>query len=282
VIAVAVSPSTTIAVITEMRARGELTETVLGVTVLKDVLVLLLFAWVYAAGRAALGDEPLDLSLVRAVGIEIVLSLVVGCGLGLVFGIYLGKVGRHLELAVLALALVSFELGRAAPVEHLLVCVAVGFAVRNIFGRSSAAFLDALERSAGPIYVVFFALVGADLDLGVFTVVWLPAALYVAVRLAAVWLLTRLPARVAGAGPSVVQWAWQGFVAQAGLSLGLAARIGRELEGIGERLATVVVAAVVINQLVGPVLWARALVASGEAGREDDDGRPNGRPSIGD
>jgi hypothetical protein len=44
----------------------------------------------------------------------------------------------------------------------------------------------------------------------------------------------------------------------------------------------VVVAAVVINQLAGPVLWARALVASGEAGREDDDGRPNGRPSIGD
>ena len=278
VIAVAVSPSTTIAVITEMRARGELTETVLGVTVLKDVLVLLLFAWVYAAGRAALGDEPLDLSLVRAVGIEIVLSLVVGCGLGLVFGIYLGKVGRHLELAVLALALVSVELGRAAPVEHLLVCVAVGFVVRNIFSRSSAVFLDALERSAGPIYVVFFALVGADLDLGVFTVVWLPAALYVAVRLAAVWLLTRLPARVAGAGPSVVQWAWQGFVAQAGLSLGLAARIGRELEAVGERLATLVIAAVVINQLAGPVLWARALMASGEAGRGEHRGRPDGRP----
>ncbi len=278
VIAVAVSPSTTIAVITETRARGELTETVLGVTVLKDVLVLLLFAWVYAAARAALGNEPLDLSLVRAVGIEIVLSLAVGCGLGLVLGVYLAQVGRHLELTVLALALVSVELGKAAPVEHLLVCMAVGFVVRNLFGGSSAGFLDALERSAGPIYVVFFALVGADLDIGVFGVVGLPAVLYVTVRLTAVWLLTRLPASLAGAGPDVVRWAWQGFVAQAGLSLGLAGRIGRELEGVGARLVTLVVAAVVINQLVGPVLWSRALVASGEAGRAEDEGRPHGRP----
>jgi Kef-type K+ transport system membrane component KefB len=281
VIAVAVSPSTTIAVITETRARGELTDIVLGVTVLKDVLVLLLFAWVYAAARAVLGNQPLDLSLVRAVGIEIGLSLVVGCGLGLVLGVYLAKVGRHLELTVLALALVSVELGRTAPVEHLLMSMAVGFVVRNLFGRSSAGFLNALERSSAPVYVVFFALVGAGLDLAVFRVVWLSAALYAAVRLAAVWLLTRLPARVAGAGPAVVRWAWQGFIAQAGLSLGLAARIGREFDGFGERLATVVVAAVVVNQLVGPVLWARALVSSGEAGRADDEGRPSGQPSSG-
>ena len=93
-------------------------------------------------------------------------------------------------------------------------------------------------------------------------------------------VLTRLPASLAGAGPNVVRRAWQGFVAQAGLSLGFAARIGRELDGVGERLATLVVAAVVINQLVGPVLWSRALVASGEAGKAENEGRPLGRPSI--
>ena len=279
VIAVAVSPSTTIAVITEARARGELTDIVLGVTVLKDVLVLLLFAWVYAAARTVLGNQPLDLSLVRAVGIEIALSLMVGCGLGLVLGVYLSKVGRHLELTVMLLALVSVELAHAAPVEHLLVCMAVGFVVRNLFGRSSTGFLDALERSAAPIYVVFFALVGAGLDLAVFRVVWLSALLYTGVRLAAVWLLTRLPATVAGAGPMVVRFGWQGFVAQAGLSLGLAARISREFGGFGDRLATVVVAAVVVNQVLGPVLWARALVSSGEAGQAGAEGRPGGRPS---
>ncbi len=62
----------------------------------------------------------------------------------------------------------------------------------------------------------------------------------------------------------MVRFGWMGFVAQAGLSLGLAARIGRELPGVGMTVATLVVAAVVINQLAGPVLWEGAIVAAGE------------------
>lgn len=55
-----------------------------------------------------------------------------------------------------------------------------------------------------------------------------------------------------------------GFVAQAGLSLGLAARLQRELPGIGESISALVIAAVVVNQLIGPVLWERAILAVGE------------------
>jgi hypothetical protein len=62
----------------------------------------------------------------------------------------------------------------------------------------------------------------------------------------------------------MARYGWMGFIAQAGLSLGLAARIQRELPGIGTTVATLVVAAVVINQLLGPVLWQRAIVAAGE------------------
>jgi len=51
------------------------------------------------------------------------------------------------------------------------------------------------------------------------------------------------------------------------LALGLAARIQRELPGVGTTVATLVVAAVVVNQLAGPVLWERAIVAAGESGR---------------
>jgi hypothetical protein len=73
----------------------------------------------------------------------------------------------------------------------------------------------------------------------------------------------------------VVRFGWMGFVAQAGLSLGLAARIRSDLPEIGEQLAALVVAAVILNQLMGPVLWERALIASGEA-RSTSDRRPAG------
>ena len=265
VIAVAVSPATTVAVITELEAKGEVTETVLGVTILKDLVILLLFTFVAALALSWSLGAPVDFGVLVGVALEIVVSLAIGGLLGFLAGAYIAKVDRHHPLLVVLLAMVSAELGRGSAVEHLLVCMAAGFVIRNAWPRASANFLDALEASSAPIYVLFFALVGAGLDLRIFLAVWLPALIFVIVRLGAVFWLTKLPASWAGAGPEMVRYGWMGFVAQAGLSLGLAARIQREIPDFGAALATVVIAAVVVNQLLGPVLWGRALYASGEA-----------------
>lgn len=282
VIAVAKSPATTIAVITELRARGEVTDTVLGVTILKDLLILLLFTVVSSFAISISAAQPVDWSVVAAAALRVVSSLAAGIVLGALFGVYVVKVGRHLPLLVVLLALVSVELGEGAALEHLLVCMAAGFVIRNAFPRGAGGFLDALERASPPIYVLFFGLVGAGLDLATLRLVWLPALGFVAVRLLAVWWLTRAPARAAGSSDHVVHYAWMGFVAQAGLSLGLAARIQRELPGFGAAVATLVVAAVVVNQLIGPVMWKHALQISGEAGEGSETKRaaPAGGSSL--
>jgi hypothetical protein len=211
---------------------------------------------------------PVDLAVIRSAAVHIAVSLVAGGLLGMLFGTYLRRVARYHNLVVILLAMVSAELGRGHLVEHLLVCMAAGFTIRNLFPTASAEFLEALEGSSAPIYVLFFALVGAGLDIRIFFAVWLPAVVFVVVRLAAVWWLTRLPASWAGSGSNMVRYGWMGFVAQAGLSLGLASRIQREVPDFGAAVATVVVAAVVVNQLLGPVLWERALRASGEVRRD--------------
>jgi Kef-type K+ transport system membrane component KefB len=264
VIAVAVSPSTTIAIISELRARGELVETVLGVTILKDLVILLLFAIVNSMAVSVVAGAEVGVSELARVAWKIAASLLVGGVLGVVLGLYISKVGRLVPLTVLVLALASARLAQDAGVEHLLVCMAAGFAARNLFPDAAGRFLDGLEQSSAPVYIAFFALVGAGLDLSVFASVWLPAVVYVTVRLVAVWAATGIPAALSGSGPAVVRYAWLGFVAQAGLSLGLASRMQRELPGIGPALATLVVAAVVVNQLIGPLLWARAIRAAGE------------------
>lgn len=266
VIAVAVSPSTTIAVIADLRARGEMVETVLSVTIVKDLIILLLFTLVNAGVSSLIqGGAPAFGEIAHVVW-EIGGSLVVGIILGAVLGLYIAKVGRLVPLTVLALALASAELAHQSWTEHLLVCMAAGFAARNLYPRAAGRFLDALEQSSTPVYVVFFALIGAGLDTGIFARLWLPAVVYVLVRGLGVWLMTGFPASAAGSGRSMVRFGWMGFVAQAGLSLGLAARIQREVPGIGEAVATLVVAAVVVNQLIGPILWERAILAAGEGG----------------
>jgi Kef-type K+ transport system membrane component KefB len=268
VIAVAVSPATTIAVITDLRARGEMVETVLGVTIIKDLVIILLFTTVSALAMSWVSGGDTDLGALRHVAVEIGFSLMVGGALGALLGLYLMKVGRLAPLTVLLLALASAELGRGSWVEHLLVCMAAGFTVRLLFPKIAGSFIDALEQSSTPIYVIFFALVGGGLDLSIFAAVWLPAVVYVVVRLVAIRLTTRLPARAAGSGAGMVRYGWLGFVAQAGLSLGLAARVQREFPEVGTVVATLVVAAVVINQLMGPIVWQWAIVAAREAGRK--------------
>jgi len=268
VIAVAKSPSTTIAVITDLRARGELVETVVGVTILKDLVILLLFTIVNALALSWVNGSTISLGGLAHVAGEILLSLIVGGCLGAVLGLFIAKVDRLVPLTVLLLALASAELGRGSVLEHLLVCMAAGFAARNLYPQAAGRFLDALEKSSTPVYVVFFALVGAGLDLRIFAAVWMPALAYVVVRMVAVWAMTWAPARATGAGEAVTRWGWMGFVAQAGLSLGLAARIQREFADFGSTIATLIVAAVVVNQLVGPVLWERAIRAAGEDGAE--------------
>jgi Kef-type K+ transport system membrane component KefB len=115
VIAVAVSPATTIAVITDLRAHGEMVETVLGVTIVKDLLIILLFTAISALALAWVGGGALDLGTLRHVLLEVGVSLLIGGVLGMMLGLYLVEVGRLAPLTVLLLALTSAELGRGSP-----------------------------------------------------------------------------------------------------------------------------------------------------------------------
>ncbi len=275
VVAVAVSPATTIAVITETRARGDLVDGVLGITILKDLVLLLLFS--VASGLAFRwtgGQAPGGLG---GLAMHVGLSLVAGGALGVGLGAYMRWVGRHTELLVVALALLATEIGAGGTLEPLLVCMAAGFTARNLFPSAAEPFLHALERASPPLYIVFFALVGAGLPLDVLVAVG-PAALGLAVvRLLVVMAATWLPAVAVGGSPVFRRYGWTGFVAQAGLSLGLAARIGTEMPGFGRVLSTLIIGAIVINQLAGPILWRWGLVAAGEAGTAPDGGAGNGR-----
>jgi len=267
VVAVAVSPATTIAVITEMRAKGDLVDGVLGITILKDLVLLLLFSvasglafrWTGAEAPPGLGDLTAHVTL----------SLGAGAILGVGLGSYMHRIGRHTELLVVALALLATKIGSGAALEPLLVCMAAGFTARNLYPSAAEPFLEALERASPPLYIVFFALIGAALPLDVLLAVG-PAALGLAIlRLVVVAVSTWLPAVAVNGPPVFRRYAWTGFVAQAGLSLGLAARIGTDVPGCGLTLSTLLIGTIVINQLAGPILWRWGLVSAGEAGAAD-------------
>jgi Kef-type K+ transport system membrane component KefB len=276
--AVARSPSSAIAIISELKARGPFTEMVLGVTVVMDVLVIFVFAAVVSLCQVLVVPEtPLDLRLMAAVAVELVGSVLGGMALGWLISLYIRHVKAELLVFILAVAFLAtfssrqFALlldqlyGVSIHLEPMLLCLTAGFWVRN-FSQGGDLFMQSIDRSSLPIYVIFFSLTGAALSIDALSQTWLVAVLLVAVRCLLVWLGAYWGGALSGDPPLFRRMSGLSFITQAGVSLGLAGIVMRRFPEWGAALATTIVAVIALNQIIGPVAFKVALSAVGEAG----------------
>lgn len=258
------SPAVTMAMLTETGARGPVARTTLGIVLISDVVVVLFFAIAMAITRAVV--PPSGAVAERSflgVGWEIIGALVVGAALGAAIAPVLRYVQREIFIFSLVVAFFGNELARLAQVEGLLTLLIAGFVVQNV-SANGEALRHAMERSAAPVFVVFFALAGASINLA--EVVRLaPFVLpIVAVRAFALAAGTRIGARWAGAEPAVYRYSWLGLVSQAGVAFGLAALIAEVYPEHGATMRTMLLAIIAVNQMIGPILFRFALERSGE------------------
>ena len=276
VIAVARSPSSAVAIISECRASGVFTSTVLGVTVTMDVLIITLFTLALTATKIILfSGGAVDYAVFAALFAEIIGSLLLGAILGKGITFYIDKAGHDLALFLLFFA---FGVTKASlwlnlymeanysvylHVKPLLICMSAGFTIRN-FGSAGHAFLEGLDRVSLPIYVLFFSLAGASLDLDALRVTW-PIALSLAgVRAAGIFIATWFAGKLNGDPEVHNRVAWMAYLTQAGVAIGLAQLAQQQFPEIGTFLTTVVLAVITVNQVVGPVTFKAALKAVGE------------------
>lgn len=267
-VVVARSPSTTIGVITETRARGPMTQLLVGVTVLLDVVVLVLAAFVIPASETLIDPaQTFSLEFVRSLGATIFGSIAAGLFFGLMISVYIRWIRGYLPIVLLVIGLVGSAVCRHYHLEPLLAFMIAGFFVEN-YSSQGGKLIQALERSAFPIYVIFFAISGAAIDLRALREMWLLALILVVVRAAAYYAGTFAAARFVKQLRPFAHSVWSGFLAQAGVTIGIAALIDRRFEWGGD-LKSIALAVVAINQLIGPVLLKWLLERKGEAGGMD-------------
>lgn len=274
-IAIANSPSVAIAVITDTRSRGPVSTTVLGVTVIKDVLVIVAFAAALAVAYrvldpAAGGSGGVGLTLLWEIGGAMALGAALGAGIAA----YLKWVGQHLVLFTLGVAWLAAELAGALHVEVLLLALSAGFTLENLVPVAGHDFVESLEQASLPIYALFFSLAGASVHLGAMGALWHWALLLIAVRAVGIYLGTAGGARLGDAPREVRRYAWLGFVSQAGVTLGMVTILERSFPGWGGELKTLFVAMVAIHELLGPVVLQWALEQAGEAGAAEEEPEP--------
>jgi Kef-type K+ transport system membrane component KefB len=260
------SPAVVVALHAEMKAQGPLSQTVLGVVVMSDLVVILLFAVVSSLAKVSLGAKADALATAALLAWEILGSLGAGVLLGILLAAYLRLV-KGGGLFVVTAAFVVAEVGQRVDLDPLLVALAAGMLARNVT-KMGDRLQEEIEAASLPVYVAFFAVTGATIHLEELLVVGIPAVIFVLVRAAGFLSGARLATRFAAAPNVVRKYAGLGLLPQAGLALALAILFVKTFPSFGSAAAALVFGAVAINEMVAPVLYRVAVVRSGEAGRK--------------
>ncbi len=265
IIATSRSPSATLAILAQTRARGPLASFALASVMLSDVVVILVLAAGMMIARPLL--EPgaaLSLAAFRALGHEIIGSVSIGTLLGLVLAVYIKVSGRQLMVVIVAIGFGATETLHFLQFDPLLAFLVAGFVVQNL-SKQGEKFLHAIEEMGGVVYVVFFAIAGADLDIPLLKSLWPVALLLGGARAVVTYGAQRVSAKIAKDEPVLRRWAWTSLVAQAGLTQGLGGLVERDFPSFGTPLRALVIANVAINAIVGPILFKLALDRSKES-----------------
>ena len=277
---VARSPSSAIAVIHELRAKGPFTQTVMGVTVIKDVLVIILFAICISISRNLIVEQPFDFVSFSILISELLVSFIIGLILGKMIDFtLLLSIDSYVKTAVIfglgygvflfahwiqeySLHLIGYEIF----FEPLLICILASFMVTN-YSKMRPEYQFIIHRSGPYIYMAFFTLTGIMVSIDILIKVWLIAILLFLVRLIAMIIGAFIGSLLAKDERKHRVVGWMPYVTQAGVGLGLAIEVSSEFPAWGNEFATIVIAVIILNQLVGPPLFKYALNRVGESHR---------------
>ena len=262
VIAAAQSPATTIAIISDLKSKGPATESVLGSAVLKDVLVIILFTLILSVNHL-LDGGALTMKPFIELGGELFFSIAFGVAAGLGVAFYLKKVHSDPVLFLLAFSYLVNVASHSIHLDPVLICVAAGLVITNATDQGER-LLSIIQRGSLVIYVIFFCVAGAALDLNALRSMALLAALLVAARMILLWGCTSAGLAVARVPNAKASTYWMAFLPQAGVSLGLASVLEKEGFAWAPPIVTLLIACIAINQILGPILMKYALQQTGE------------------
>ncbi|MEL6591312.1 MAG: cation:proton antiporter [Bacteroidota bacterium] len=275
---VARSPASAIAVINEVRAKGPFTQTAIGVTVIKDVLVIILFAVCFSLSGTLIDGEAFDLAAIGFLLVELLVSFVLGYLLGKLLSFLLGLMMSSWLISVLTVAVgwsvylfshwirdySGVHWGHELYLEPLLICILGSFVVTN-YSKHRQSWEEILHDVGPIIYIAFFTLTGASMQLDVLAGVWGIALILFVVRIVSMVIAGFVGGALGGDPRSFWSINWMPFVTQAGVGLGLATVIAFEYPAWGAEFATIIIAVIVLNQVVGPPLFKWALAKVGES-----------------
>ena len=264
-IGLATAPAATLMVVRQYKADGPVTQMLLPVVAMDDALGLMVFSISAAVAQGMLGGEVTISSMLLTPLIEIVGSFALGAALGwlLAFGArFFASRGNKLALSI-ALVLAGVGLCDILNLSSLLVCMMIGAMMVNL-SQQREVLIEQCNRFTPPLFLLFFVLSGADLDLSVLPSVGLIGVAYLVLRSIGKWGGTWLGAVCVKADQHIRHYLGLTLLPQAGVAIGMAALVSARFPTLGAQVNTIVLAGVLVFELVGPVITKIALTRAGE------------------
>jgi len=274
-IATATAPAATLMVVRQYKAKGPLTSLLLPVVALDDAVGLIVFAVSFGVAKAMLSGAVSVVAMVVNPILEVILSLGLGAAVGVLFT-FTEKLfksnSKRQALAItyviiaIALSMMKFEIGEVhISFSSLLVCMMLGTVFCNMCEHSEE-IMEKTDKWTAPIFILFFVVSGAELELSVFTDI-------IVVVIGLVYILARSAGKISGAyvsakmtkcEPTIQKFLGITLLPQAGVALGMSLTAANELEAAGELIRNISLFAVLIYELIGPMLTKIALIKAGE------------------
>lgn len=266
----ATAPAATTDVLWEYKTKGPLTRTVLGIVALDDGLALLLFAIASSVATSLMGKSMNLLESIFVPLYEVAGSLMLGFLLGFFMSKILKRYNDDDKILVFSIGIVLTGLGLSAlmSLNILLAAMTMGITVVNLSPYRSKALFKLIQNFTPPIYILFFVLVGAKLNVQGMTlsVIFLLAA-YLIGRTAGKMYGATLGAKISGAPTTVVKYLPLCLFSQAGVAIGLSIVAGQKFPAdMGNMIVIIITASTFFVQLIGPYYVKMGVSKAGEIG----------------
>ncbi|HXH25045.1 MAG TPA: cation:proton antiporter [Vicinamibacterales bacterium] len=264
VVAMETAPATTLMIVREYDTRGPLTDALLALLAINNLLVLVTFGIVSAALTWGSGGSAY--ASAHALFWSTAGSVALGVLAGLLLELWAPRVESASETMVLSIGVVLVTVGtaRALGVSPLIAALTVGATIANL-SEHTGSLVDELRRADPPLYAAFFVLAGAELPIDLLPQIGTAGLAYVAARslgkTAGAWAAGRRLRM-----PATIQ-RHLGFclLSSSSLAIGLTIQVRQQFPDLAERVTAVVLSAVILFEIIGPILARGALMRAGEA-----------------
>ena len=282
-VAAATAPAATLMVVKQYKAKGKLTDLLLPIVALDDAVGLVVFAISFGVARALNSGAVDIISIAVEPIVEVVMSLLLGAAIGFLFTLteqFFHSRSKRLAVSVsflfltVGFSMLKFEIfGVNVAFSSLLSCMMLGAVFCNICDFSEE-LMERVDRWSAPLLILFFVLSGAELELKLFKepFIVIIGLVYIISRSLGKYFGAMLSTKATGCDKNTVKYLGITLFPQAGVALGMAIK-AQTFGPEGIIVANITLFAVLIYELIGPLLTKIALTKAGDI-------KPEGKTSA--